>query len=248
MPSPAQLAVLVGLLIAIASPALQAGLGIGLSAQEFAGQGDSTLRAEGYAFSIWSVIYLTLIAFAIWQALPAQRNDPHLTQVRAPAAMALAGIGLWIWASSFDLRWTSVAIIVGSAWMAIRALGHGRGPWTDWPLGLLAGWLTIASALNILTVATADGLIGPANALPAAISGIAVVAVVALLVFRRLGRIAYPLPIIWGLLAVWVAERSDQPGAAIAAVIAASLLTAVVASTIVHTAFGYWRKTNTKRP
>jgi hypothetical protein len=242
MPSPAQLAVLIGLLIAIASPALQAGLGIGLSAQEFAGQGDSTLRAEGYAFSIWSVIYLALIAFALWQALPARRDDPRLTHVRAPAAMALAGIGLWIWASSFDLRWTSVAIIIGSAWMAVRALGHGRGPWTDWPLGLLAGWLTIASALNILTVATADDLIGPETALPAAIVGIAVVVVMALLVFGRLGRIAYPLPIIWGLMAVWVAEGGDKPGVAIAAVIGASLLSAVVASALVHTLYARWRK------
>lgn len=242
MPSPSQLAVLIGLLIAIASPALQAGLGVGLSAQEFAGQGDSTLRAAGYAFSIWSVIYLALTAFAIWQALPARRDDPRLTQVRAPAAMALAGIGLWIWASSFDLRWTSVAIIVGSAWMAIRALAAGRGPWTDWPFGLLAGWLTIASALNIITVATADGLIGPETARAAALIGIVVVVFATFLIFGRLGRIAYPFPIIWGLMAVWVAEGGDKPGVAIAAVIGASLLSAVVASALVHTLYARWRK------
>jgi hypothetical protein len=250
------IAVIASVAFAIAVPALQMGMGLGLSAKDFAGQGDSTLRAAPYAFSIWSVIYLGLIAYAVWQALPRNRGDRALASIGWPSVIAIAGCGVWIIASSANWQWASVGIIFASAgaltWGLIRKAPRRRNlpenllAW--WPLALLAGWLTIASALNILTVATADGLIGPANALPAAISGIAVVAVVALLVFRRLGRIAYPLPIIWGLLAVWVAERSDQPGAAIAAVIAASLLTAVVASTIVHTAFGYWRKTNTKRP
>jgi hypothetical protein len=30
----------------------------------------------GYVFSIWGLIYLALIAFAVYQALPAQRENP----------------------------------------------------------------------------------------------------------------------------------------------------------------------------
>src|SRR5512138_1928173 len=32
----------------------------------------------GYVFSIWGLIYLGLIAYAIYQALPAQRQNPRL--------------------------------------------------------------------------------------------------------------------------------------------------------------------------
>ena len=35
----------------------------------------------GYVFSIWGLIYLGLIAFAIYQVLPAQRDNPLLKRI-----------------------------------------------------------------------------------------------------------------------------------------------------------------------
>ena len=35
----------------------------------------------GYVFSIWGLIYLGLIAYAIFQALPAQRENPRLRSI-----------------------------------------------------------------------------------------------------------------------------------------------------------------------
>src|SRR5512137_2444645 len=35
----------------------------------------------GYVFSIWSVIYLGLLAFTIYQALPSRRADPLLRRL-----------------------------------------------------------------------------------------------------------------------------------------------------------------------
>ncbi len=32
----------------------------------------------GYVFSIWGIIYIGLIAYAIYQALPAQKQNPRL--------------------------------------------------------------------------------------------------------------------------------------------------------------------------
>ena len=71
-------------------------------------------------------------------------------------------------ASAANARWASVLIIVVSACVLIVGLSRARAAaplsrWQDrllvwWPMGLLAGWLTIASALNILTVLTAEDL------------------------------------------------------------------------------------------
>lgn len=62
-----KLAVIGAVAFAILVPAIQALTGWGQSAAEFSAGGDGTLRAAGYAFSIWSVIYAGLVAYAVYQ-------------------------------------------------------------------------------------------------------------------------------------------------------------------------------------
>lgn len=223
---------------AILVPALQAILNLGLSPAQFASDGNRTLRAAGYAFSIWSLIYAGLIAYAIWQALPRNRDNPLLAAIAPAALTAIVGCGLWICASALDLKWTSVAIIVGSA--AVLTLGLLRAVrlggtaslaerifvWA--PLSLLAGWLTIASAINILTVLTAEGLLATASK-AAAFTGIGVVLIVALAVLRTKRLAVYGVPIAWGLVAVWVAEKATKGDVAALALGAAVLVAAYTA-------------------
>lgn len=221
---------------AILVPTLQALLDLGLSQAEFASDGNRTLRAEGYAFSIWSVIYLGLIAYAVWQALPRNRDEVRLAAIAPGALVAILGCGLWIIAAALDLKWGSVGIIVVSAAaLTFGLLRHapGRGDFKHrllawWPLSLLAGWLTIASAINILTVLTAYGVLdGMERA--AALVGVGVVTLVALAVLRA-GRFpVYGLPIAWGLVAVWVAEKAGKPDVAAAALAAAVVVGAYAA-------------------
>ncbi len=224
--------VIASVVFAIAVPALQMGLQLGLSAGEFAGDGNSTLRAAGYAFSIWSVIYAGLIAYAVWQALPRNAGDPLLAQIAWPSVVAISGCGLWIIASSADWKWASVAIIAVSAatltlalirLVPVRAELKAR-VFVWWPLSLLAGWLTIASAINILTVLTATGLIGGTSAVIAGYVGVGAVVVVALLVLHAARMSVYAIPIAWGLVAVWVAEKTAKSGLALEALIAAVIV------------------------
>lgn len=225
---------------AIAAPILQSLLDLGLSAAAFAAAGDQTLRAAGYAFSIWSLIYTGLVAYAVWQALPRNRDNPRLAVVGWPSVVAIGGCGLWICASALDLRWASVAIILVSAAVLIWGLvvlrarpepaSVGERVFVHWPLGLLAGWLTIATAINFLTVATADRLIPPGDP-TAGLLGVAAVGAATAGVLLRVRLAPYPLPVIWGLVAVWVAERAGKPDVALTALgvgAALSVLTLVV--------------------
>lgn len=229
--SPRQIAVIAAVVFAILSPIIQSFGNIGLSASEFSRSGDQTLRAAGYAFSIWSVIYAGLIAFAVWQALPRNRDARVMDLLGWPATVAIAGTGAWIWASALDARWATVAIILASAVVLIAGLllaqrrGEG-GTFTDWilawwPLGLLAGWLTIAAALNILTVLTAEAYIRPTTALPAAGLGIVAVTLATIGMLQVSRLVAYGVPVVWGLVGVWVAEKGDQPVVAVGALAAA---------------------------
>ncbi|MFD3265178.1 hypothetical protein [Phenylobacterium ferrooxidans] len=230
------LMVLLAVGVAIAIPAVQATQDIGLSAAEFAGQGNQTLRAAGYAFSIWGLIYLGLAVYALYQVSVAPES-PTLQALAWPSAVAIAGCGAWILASAFNAQWLSVAIIVVSAatliWGLMRARAAAPQPPTRdkllivWPLSLLAGWLTIASAINILTVLTAEGIIGPD--LTWAMIGITVVLTVGGFVGWRLRSPVYLAPIAWGLIAVYVAEQADKP---VAAWLAAGAALALVAEAL----------------
>ncbi|MEO6338607.1 MAG: hypothetical protein ABIO39_01100 [Caulobacteraceae bacterium] len=214
-------AVVLAVAAAVLIPVVQMTQGLGLSQRDFAADGDSTLRAAGYAFSIWGVIYAGLIAYAVYQALPSTAETPLLHLFGWPSAVATLGCGLWIAAAAADAKWATVAIIFTSAGALLRpllqrsaylAVAEGRDRrFVLWPLGLLAGWLTIASALNLLTVLTAEGLIPPLMVLGWANGGIVVVAATALYVTGRTRLPAYPIPIAWGLAAVFVAERQAQP-------------------------------------
>ena len=208
---------------AIAAPAIQSAMGLGLSASEFSRQGDGTLRAAGYAFSIWGVIYAGLAIYAVWQALPRTPESPLLRAVAWPSVIGIAGCGLWIFISALNWRWATVAVIAASTAAIIFALWRAaseteRGRIVLWPLGLLGGWLTAATALNLLTIMTAEGLIAPAQATTAAIAGLSGVAAVALAVIARTRSAPYAAAILWALAAVWVAERADNPPVAWVAV------------------------------
>lgn len=211
-------------------------MGWGQTAGEFAADSDTTLKVAGYAFSIWGVIYLGLLIYAVRQVLPATGESPLLNQLGWPSALAFLGIGWWIVAAAFDWEMGTIALIFGALLVLlvplllnareIRALPRmARERWmVVWPLALLAGWLGIAAPVNVLTVLTGNGDL-PTVLAPTVWALIAVVLVTAkaLAVTWVLRTPAFALPIAWGLLAVFVAEMERNPALAVGAVIASGV-------------------------
>jgi hypothetical protein len=240
-PNPRQrtrrLLVLVAAVFAIMVPVAQNLAGWGLTQAEFAADGDSTLRVAGYAFSIWGLIYLGVIAYALRLMLPQTGESPLISHMAFPSIVAFFGIGMWIIVAALNLKVASVGVIFASllalliplllASRAIRSLPLRDGDrlFLAWPLAALAGWLTIAAPLNLLTTATAlDAL--PTVLSPTAWAILAIVAVVlvALAVTWALRLMAYPLPIAWGLIGAFVAEQERNPTVGFTALAAAVLL------------------------
>lgn len=217
-------------------------LGWGQTPAEFAADSDATLKVAGWAFAIWGVIYLGLLAYAVRQVLPRTRISPLARRLAGPAFLSFIGIGVWIIAAAYDWEWATVAIIFASAIVLIgpllsnsrdiRALGRWDADrwWVVAPLSLLAGWLTIASAVNLLTILTGNGQL-PTMLEPTtwALLAVAVVGALAVFISWRLAFTVYALPIAWGLAGVWAAEQDRNPTLAMGAAGAAALILLAVA-------------------
>ena len=88
----------------------QMALGWGQTPEEFSADSDDTLRVAGYAFSIWGLIYLGLLVYAVRQVLPQTGESLLIHRLGWPSAAALLGIGGWIFASAFDWEWATAAL------------------------------------------------------------------------------------------------------------------------------------------
>jgi hypothetical protein len=227
-------AILAAVLFAVGTPITQALMGvIAVGRGDLVNDGNQTLEAAGYAFSIWGVIYLGLLAYAGYQALPSTKETPGLRMLGWPSVIAMAGCGTWLIAASADAKWATVSIISVSA-LALCVPLLKRYPVQHriefWlmaaPLSLLAGWLTVASAINLLTVLTSFDVIRPETAPAWAASGIVVVMALGLGITVTAKNWVYPLPIAWGLAGVAVAEQAGRPIIALLAAGAALVLLA----------------------
>jgi hypothetical protein len=123
-----------------------------------------------YAFAIWSLLYLLSLAYAVYQALPANRKDPLLRRIGPFTAGAFALNGLWeilVPLRQFLLAEVSLVgifVCLAVAYLHVMrsertALGGG-GRWlVAMPLGLLFGWITAANAVSFTTTLIGYGLL-----------------------------------------------------------------------------------------
>lgn len=239
-----RLVVLATAVFAVVVAYAQMALDWGQTPEEFAADSDATLKVAGYAFSIWGVIYLGLLIYAVRQALPQTGESTLIHRFGWASVAAFLGIGWWIVASAFDWEAATNVLIFGALIALLVPLVQNASvirtlDRTDrdrlmvvWPLGLLAGWLTVASPVNLLTVLTGNGDL-PDSPSPVvwALLAVVVVAALAVLVTAAIRSMAYALPIAWGLLGVFVAEL-ERDRSMLAYVALAAAMAVVVAAVI----------------
>jgi hypothetical protein len=240
-----QVVVLVTSVLAIVAAFIGSGAFVGTPIQEAAGgwlDADSTLIAPGQrAFSIWSVIYTGMLAYAIWQLLPAQRTDVRHRRIGYAVAASLVLNALWIGVVQLDLLGLSLPVIVALlavlAWLFVQLR---RMPpknlvdtiVTDGSIGLYLGWVVVATAANATAVLAAADFSGwglPDETWAVIVIAAAAAVGVGLAVWGR-GRIAPMLSLCWGLSWVAVARLTDEPESTttgIAAIVAAVVVVAV---------------------
>ena len=154
-----QIAALVATLVGVLSPALSAFSPGSSSTGEISGRyfREVLIVPADYAFVIWAPIYLGFLAFAIYQALPAQRHNPRFAKTRLWLAASALLNAAWIIAFDNLLFTLSLAIITLMLITALRMhrtleIGEtrvfGLERYLRVPFSLYAGWLTVATVVN----------------------------------------------------------------------------------------------------
>ena len=200
------------------------------------------IAPHGPAFSIWSVIYLLLAGYVLWQWLPQGARSRWAGRSRLPAAASLALNGIWLlvvfagWISVSVLVIAGIAVSLGL--VLERTSDLPREGWAVTILGsvtfgLYLGWICVATCANIalwlvdLGVPTARGPSVLVTVLVLAV----VVGLVAFLARRTRDRVlavALCTAVAWGVAWVAVGRFVGDLGSATVGV-AASITAALVA-------------------
>lgn len=183
-----------------ASPLLVPGFG-GFDPNQFPiPQDNPPVQPAGYAFSIWGLIYLWLIASALFGL----KRPSEWAAMRPALAVSLAIGATWLPVAMLSPVWAAILIwaMLVTALIALFRAPSGDAPWAAWPLGLYAGWLSAASCVSLGLLAAGYGWMEQRTAAYVFV-GLAIL--LALGVQGLLNRApTYGLAVIWALLAVAV--------------------------------------------
>jgi hypothetical protein len=193
----------------------------------------------GYAFTIWSAIYLGLIGFGIYQALPSQHDNPRIARISPLFLLScIANIG-WLVTWHYEvlsINLLCMLVLLSSLiaiYIQLRADGDHVSRSERWlmriPFSLYLGWITVATIVNVSVVLYAAGWqdIGALGAGLAALLFV-VAAVIATFIARRFNDPAYALVVVWALVAVAIKHATVTLVAATAWVVAAAVTLVVL--------------------
>jgi hypothetical protein len=205
--------------------------GLFLADGAFPGENITLIQPANYAFVNWAPIFLSLLAYAAYQALPSKRENPLLRRAGWFTAAAFFGTGLWsvfVPLRGFGLAQLMLLGIFGFllvAYLRLSRCARERGPSAGerWlvalPLGPFLGWVTAANAVSLTAEAVRRGLVAPGGAGEAALGTVlllvgALLACAVILVGRKgpvQGYLSYGATVLWALTGIVVNQYAYSP-------------------------------------
>lgn len=177
----------------------------------------------GYAFSIWGLIYVGLVAFGVYQLLPA--NIARFRPVRSLYIFTCALNCAWLYFWHAEQIVVCFVIIVALCITLFLINYHLKGPRSladNWivkaPFGIYFGWVTAAMSVNFVIMLkylrldlsfTAETIL--------AVVLILAIAAGAIAIRVKLTNYFYPIAVAWALTAIAVKQSGKTAIVAAAA-------------------------------
>jgi hypothetical protein len=214
----------------------------GLTTGEVSDQFPILFVPAGYVFSIWGLIYLALIGFAIYSVTPKGKANPDVDKITTWFVASNIFNTLWIFLWHYQQFVMTLVPIIGlliSLLVIYLRLGIGKTqrPLTEkllvaTPFSIYLGWATVAVVANISQALYFIGWRGaPLSAPVWTVIMLAVATSLGVLMIFLRKEVAYPLVLVWAFVGIWV-KHGDTPVVAITALVAAILLAVLT--------FGRW--------
>ncbi len=196
------------------------------STQELSDAIPNLFVPAGITFSIWSIIYILLICFAVYQARDLFKKEklamPYLDHIGFFFILASLGNIIWIFLWHYEqvvFSLGAMLLLLVSLLMMYLRLRIGKIQPTRYeklcihvPMSVYLGWITVATIANITAVLVTLGWDGfGINEMIWTILVIVVAVCVTLLVLYTRRDIAYCLVIIWALLGIALKRLTSDP-------------------------------------
>lgn len=188
-----------------------------------------------YTFTIWLPIFLGLVVFAIYQALPAQRGDERFDALGLSASAAFIANSTQalgpIWFNTLSCIIMLIALffvfrtLVGIGLEGTRTFALT----TRLPLFLFFGWMTVATILSISQLLVSLGWAG--FGIPATLWGallILIAASIAFFIVWHFGAITYSVAIMWGFWGIVALDLQALPIVIVTLIATAALVWSMV--------------------
>jgi benzodiazapine receptor len=187
----------------------------------------------GYVFSIWGLIYLGLIAFAVYQALPTQRDSLRLRRIGYLFALSCAANIAWIFLWHYEVFPLTLVAMLALLLLLIAIylrldIGRARVPAAEkWlvhiPFSIYLGWITVATIANVTSLLDylnwdGWGISPEAWTVIMLVAGLGIASAVSL----TRGDVAYMLVIVWAFAGIAV-KHAGTPVVATAAWVTTAL-------------------------
>jgi translocator protein len=201
----------------------------GITPQVISAKYPTVVTPAGYAFAIWSLIYLGLIVFGIFQSMPTQFES--FRKIRTPYLLSCLANCVWIYVWHHELIIASVfaMLVLLASLIAINVnLSVKDSLIARIPFGIYFGWICVATIANISICFSYSGL---ETTKPTAILLTCILIIIAatlgILMRFKLPNAAFAFTIAWAILAIALKNGSIT---AISAVSAFSFMGLLIAA------------------
>ncbi|NJN18959.1 MAG: tryptophan-rich sensory protein [Oscillochloris sp.] len=133
----------------------------GRTTGEISNQFPLKITPPGYVFAIWSLIYSALIGYAVYQALPSQRDNRRLRGIGWLFVISCACNAAWLVLWHYGRYRLTLAAMVGLLLSLIlidrrldrdQPVGLAERLLVRTPFGIYLGWINVATLVNVTVV------------------------------------------------------------------------------------------------
>ncbi|GIO56339.1 hypothetical protein BK138_21620 [Paenibacillus rhizosphaerae] len=206
----------------------------GKTTGEISDQYPTMITPEGYAFTIWSLIYVLLLGFLLYQSGRVTETRDSVRSIGPwfiiSCVLNIAWLLLWQY-EYIELSLVAMVLLLLSLFVIYRRTRSIYYPTSGemWliklPFSLYFGWLSVAVILNIAIVLKKNGWNGfGLSELVWAVVFLLAGALIAILVSYPYRDSIYPLVFVWGYVAIALEQQDQVERAFIAALILAIIL------------------------